>query len=63
VDAVGTSGGSGVTYTYDPESDSHYFWMVPPYEIDQIVKTVDLGDRQVHLDYDAHGNLVGVEVL
>lgn len=47
---------------YDPEADAFYF---SPKSMDghKIIKTVPLGLREVRLDVDMDGNIVGVEVL
>ena len=48
-------------YTYDEEADALYVLLVPEPDA-AIERTVDLGDR-LHVDLDANGQLVGVEIL
>lgn len=48
-------------YTYDEEADALYVLLAPESEI-AIDHTVELGDR-LHVDLDASGRLVGIEIL
>lgn len=48
-------------YTYDEEADALYVLLAPEPEA-AIVRTIELGDR-LHVDLDAEGRPVGVEVL
>lgn len=48
-------------YTYDEEADALYVLLAPEPEV-AIERTVELGDR-LHVDLDAQGQPVGVEIL
>lgn len=49
-------------HEFDEEVNAHYF-KADEENDPVIVRTVDLGARQVIFDYDAAGNVVGVEIL
>ena len=46
--------------TWDEEADAYYFRAECQYPS---VKQIDLGSRQVILDVDAYGRIIGVEVI
>jgi uncharacterized protein YuzE len=48
-------------YTYDEEADALYVLLAPEPEA-AIDRTLELGER-LHVDLDADGRLVGVEIL
>lgn len=47
--------------SHDTEVDAWYFTDAP--DETNITRTEELGVRLVNLDYDAEGNIVGIEVL
>lgn len=48
------------TWTYDPEANAWYF---PVGERKLVANTHSLGLREVNIDMDENGRIVGVEVL
>lgn len=48
-------------FSHDAEADAWYFTDSP--DETKIERTELLGVRHVNLDYDAEGNIVGIEVL
>ena len=51
-------------HSYDPDVDAHYFGVKDENGFGPLVwRTEELGARSVNIDYDASGNVVGVEVL
>lgn len=48
-------------YTYDEEADALYVLLAPESDL-SIDRTEELGDR-LHVDLDANGTLVGIEIL
>ena len=46
--------------TWDEEVDAYYFRAECQYPS---VKQIDLGNRQVTLDVDSYGRIIGVEVI
>jgi uncharacterized protein YuzE len=51
-------------HEHDTEIDAHYFGVKDEHGFGPLVwRTEALGQRSVNIDYDAHGNVVGVEVI
>lgn len=48
--------------TFDSEADAYYF-SAKELAPGESVKQIDLGTREVILDVDAYGQIIGVEVL
>jgi uncharacterized protein YuzE len=51
-------------FTYDPEADAAYIYLDGTIRAGGATKTREVkGDRDVYLDFDKDGRLIGVEVL
>lgn len=47
--------------SYDPEVDAYYFQ--DSKALDGLVHTIQLGQREVNIDYGMDGKIVGIEIL